>query len=358
MNLRLDVRKTVRAPKWVFALTLGATLLAGCRKTPQELAPTQLESSPAQVRTFTVVTQSVPAFEEVVGTVRARLRATVEAKASGRILKFPAVLGQKVNAGELLASLDAPEIKARLEQADATQQQAERDWKRVSSLYEQQASTRADYDGAESRLQLARAGVAEARALLDYVEIKAPFTGVVTRKTADVGDLAVPGKPLLELEDPTRLQLEADVPEALAARVHSGARLAMRLGEGDTELLGTVSEMAPNADPVSRTFRVKLDLPENPALMSGEFARLEVPVGETTSLRVPASAVVQRGEMEIIFAVENQRARLHLVKTGRQLKDGIEILSGLDSGDAIVVTNAGQLVDGQAITTTASAPGL
>jgi hypothetical protein len=85
--------------------------------------------------------------------------------------------------------------------------------------------------------------------------------------------------------------------------------------------------------------------------MSGQFARLLVPVGQTTSMRVPASAVVQRGQMEIVFAVEHQRARLHLVKTGRQLKDETEILSGLDAGDSVVIDNPSQLVDGQPVTT-------
>ncbi len=187
--------------------------------------------------------------------------------------------------------------------------------------------------------------------MLAYVEVKAPFDGVVTRKVADVGDLAAPGKPLVEVEDPTRLQMEADVPEAIAGRIRTAARMAVRTGEAGAELTATVAEIAPNADPLSRTFRVKLDLPNDQGLMSGQFARLGVPVGETSSMRVPASAVVQRGQMEIVFAVENQRARLHLVKTGRQLQGETEILSGLDSGDSVIVDNANQLVDGQPVTT-------
>ena len=81
--------------------------------------------------------------------------------------------------------------------------------------------------------------------------------------------------------------------------------------------------------------------------MSGQFARLLVPAGEYTSMRVPASAVVQRGQIEILFVVKNQHARLRLVKTGRRVNDETEILSGLDSGDSVVVDNPQQLVDGQ-----------
>ena len=342
---------TTVSPGLVTTLAFALALLTGCGKARHDGAAAQLQLPTIQVRTTSVQTRSVPSIEEVVGTVRAKLRATIEAKTSGRIVEMPVTLGQKVKAGELLARLDAPEIKARLEQTEASLQQADRDWKRVSSLYNQQAATRADYDTAESRIQQAKAAVSEARAMLDYVEVKSPFDGVVTRKPADVGDLAAPGKPLVELEDPTRLQLEADVPEAVAGRIRAGASMAVRTGEPDTELTATVAEIAPNADPLSRTLRVKLDLPGEKGLLSGQFARLAVPIGETSSMRVPASAVVQRGQMEIVFAVENQHARLHLVKTGRQLKNETEILSGLDSGDAVVVDNPSQLIDGQPITT-------
>ncbi len=352
MNLNPRLCPTTVSRQLVTTMTVVVlTLLTGCGKTRHDQATAQPELPTIQVRTTSVQTKSVPSIEEVVGTVRAKLRATIEAKASGRIVELPVVLGQKIKAGELLARLDAPEIRARLEQAEAGLQQADRDWKRVSSLYNQQAATRSDYDTAESRLQQAKAAVSEARAILDYVEVKAPFDGVVTRKVADVGDLAAPGKPLIEVEDPSRLQIEADVPEAIAGKIRAGANMPIRTGGAPAELAATVAEIAPNADPLSRTFRVKLDLPNNHGLMSGQFARLAVPVGETTTMRIPASAVVQRGQMEIVFAVENQHARLHLVKTGRLLKDETEILSGLDSGDAVVVDNASQLVDGQPVTT-------
>jgi RND family efflux transporter MFP subunit len=328
-------------------LTAILIALTGCSKPHQQHTngPSDLAAIEAKVQT--VESRKSPAIEEVVGTFRARLRATLEAKTSGRVLEMPVVLGQRIKAGELVARLDAPEVKARFQQAEANLQQAEREWKRVSALHEQQAATRADYEAAEARHLTAQAAVAEARALLGYVEIQAPFDAVVTRKWADVGDLAAPGKPLVEVEDPARLQLEADVPEALASSIQPNAEMKLRAKEPSIEITGTVAEIAPVVDPASRTLRVKLDLPPNSGLISGQFARLMVPIGETTSLRIPSSAVVQRGQMEIVFAVENQRARLHLVRTGRRLNDETEILSGLDAGDSIVVNDPGRLVDGQ-----------
>jgi RND family efflux transporter MFP subunit len=344
----------------------GLLIVAGCgHREPRHNASTAQDLAAVPVRAQTVETTKLPALEEVVGTVRARLRATLEAKISGRISDMPVMLAQKIKAGDLVARLDAPELKARLEQAEAGLQQAERDWKRASSLFNQQAVTRAEYDAADSRYQVARAALAEARAMIAYVEVLSPFDGVVTRKWLDVGDQAAPGKAVVDLEDPSRLQLEADVPETIAAKIQPNARLAVRLDHDTGELSATVAEIAPIADPVSRTFRVKLDLPNAPSLppgqssapgtphslMSGQFARLIVPIGETASLRVPASAVVQRGQMEIVFAVENQRARLHLVKTGRRINHETEILSGLDSGDSVVVDGAALLSDGQPVQT-------
>jgi RND family efflux transporter MFP subunit len=183
--------------------------------------------------------------------------------------------------------------------------------------------------------------------MMGFVQILAPFDSVVTRKWVDVGDQAAPGKPLIDIEDPSKLQLEADVPEAIASRIKPDARMTIRVGQSPGDLSGTIAEIAPTADPTSRTFRVKLDLPAGTGLISGQFARLIVPVGESTSMRVPTLAVVQRGQMEILFVVENQHARLHLVKTGRRVNDEMEILSGLDSGDSVVLDNPQQLVDGQ-----------
>lgn len=301
----------------------------------------------AQVRVQTVQSKSRPLTEEVVGTVRAKWHATLAAQVSGRIEEMPVRLGDRIQKGQLIARLNAAEIGARLAQAEASLEQAERDWKRISALFEQQGVTRAEFDAAQSRQQVAKAAVAEARAMMNYLEVLAPFDAVVTRKWADVGDLAAPGKPLVDVEDPAVLQLEANVPEASASQIRRDARLAVRIDGTGRELSGVVSEIAPVADSVSRTLRVTLDLPATDGLMSGQFARLLVPTGQADSLRVPAVALLQRGQLEIVFSVTNQRAWLHLVKTGKRVGEEVEILSGLNAGDSVVVSGADQLTDGQ-----------
>jgi RND family efflux transporter MFP subunit len=334
----------------LFALIALAIVLTGCgRGHPSSSQPAKPLPS-VEVRAMKVERQDLASFQEVVGTVRAKTRATLAAKVSGRIEELPVVLGQKVKSGELIARLDAGDIKARLEQARASLEQAERDWQRASLLFDQQATTRSERDAAEARLRGGKATVAEAQAMLAYAEVQAPFDGVITRKLAEAGDLAVPGKPIVEMENPSALQLEADVPEALVAGLRADSQLRVQVDSARKEFTGTVKEIAPAGDPLSRTFRIKLDLPSAPELLPGQFARLLVPTGSAPAIQVPAGAVVHRGQMEILFVVEDQRARLHLVKTGRQVGGDIEIVSGLEPGDVVVIENASQLNDGQPVT--------
>lgn len=301
------------------------------------------------VRVETVQSQSRITTEQVVGTVRAKLQATLEAKLGGRITRLTVILGQRVKAGELLARLDTAEIKARLDQAEASLQQAQRDWKRSSALFEQQAATRAEYDAAQTAFSKAKAAVAEVRAVVGYAEILAPFDGVITKKWADLGDFSAPGKPLISMEDPAVLQVEADVPQAIAAHVAPDTRLTVRVDGTGAALTGIVSEVAAAGDPQTRTVRIKVDLPAQPSLSSGRFARLMVPTGASQSLRLRASAVLQRGQLQIVFVVRDHSAQLHLVTTGKRFDDQWEILSGLEAGDDVVVEGASQLTDGQTV---------
>jgi RND family efflux transporter MFP subunit len=232
----------------------------------------------------------------------------------------------------------------------AVRQQAEADLKRLASLYEQKILSPAEFDSAQARARISTASLAEAETLLGYTKVTAPFSGVITRKYADVGDLATPGKPLLEMEDSTALRLEADVPEAVVGKLKLGDKLPVRISALENGLEGIVSEIAPAADPNSRTFLVKLDLPNVPGLRAGQFGRVAMPVGETSALRVPISAVVQRGQMEIVFVVSDGKAQLRLVKTGKRIGDEVELVSGVSAGEKIVTENAAGLIDGQPLT--------
>jgi RND family efflux transporter MFP subunit len=337
----------------IIALTCLA-LLGGCE---QKMERTDVvrgrgpksEAVPSMiVRASTVEAEPHIAVEEVVGTVNPKLWAIIEAKISGRIEKMLAVPGQRVRAGEPLVQLDAREVQARLDQATAIYDQAQIDLKRYAELIAKRAVPQQEFDAVESRARVARASLVEAGAMLSYATITAPFDGVVTRKLVDIGDLATPGKALLAIEDSSALRFEATVPEATIGRVALGAGLRVQVGSSEIE--GTVAEIAPSADPTTRTFLVKLDLPSQAGLRGGQFGRVRIPVSETSVLRVPVSAVVQRGQMELVFIVAGDGAQLRLVRTGKRMGDEIEVISGIDAGELVVTEGAATLIDGQPIT--------
>jgi RND family efflux transporter MFP subunit len=331
------------------ALPFLATLTACSRSD----APPMPEALPAIPVSVVTVEEGVHhSQEEIVGTVRAKLRASIQPRISGRIEQFHAVPGQSVEPGDLLVELDTREMRARLEQSVALRQQAGQDLARFQALLDQEAITRSEFDNVQARFAVAQAAVTEAETMLDHTRIIAPFHGIVTRKLADVGDLAHPERALLELEDPRLLRFEAHVPESLFARIELGADLPVRLPAPGLELSGRVTEIAPVADPASRTSLITLDLPPTPGLRSGLFGRLLVPTAERSALRVPATAVLQRGQMELLFVVQDDRAHLRLVRTGKRWQDEVELVSGIRAGETIVATGAEALRDGQPVTVT------
>lgn len=323
-----------------------ALALTACGK-HEPAAGSPLTLPAASVKTAPAAKRTVPLHEEITGTVRAKTRAVIEAKISGRVLAMNATLGQTVKAGDVLATLDAQEMQARVESAKAMLEQTTRDEQRLASLVQTNAVSKSDYDAAKARLEVAKASVSEAQTMLGYAKITAPFDGVITRKLADQGDLAAPGKPLLDLENPAQLRIEADIPEALIANLKVGASLNV-----NAKTKANVAEISPTGDPNSRTFPVKLDLPAGIDMRPGQFVRIAVPVRDYEALIIPSAALVTRGQLQMVFVNEKNIAKLRLVRTGREHADGIEILAGLDGTETLVVEGADKLMDGQPLTVT------
>lgn len=295
-----------------------------------------------------VESHGLTATEEVVGTVRAKLRAAVEAKSAGRIEALLVVPAQLVKQGQTIASLDAREIKARLDSAQAVRDQATRDLERISKLVKDGASTASELDAVQARQRVSVAAVSEAETMLGHARIVAPFDGVITRKLADVGDLATPGRPLVEIEDPAHLRFEADVPEALRDRLELGVKLPIRISSLKDSVEGAVSEIAPAAEAVSRTYLVKLDLPVIAGLRAGQFGRVSVPTGEAAVPHVPMGSVVQRGQLEYVYVVDAGKAHLRLIRTGKRFGGDVEVVSGINAGEH-VVADPSKVQDGQPV---------
>jgi RND family efflux transporter MFP subunit len=328
---------------------IGAVLLAaGCSREIREL-PRHTELPAAKVELVPVAGEGFVREEEVVGTVRPIQRATVEAKVPGRIEELRGAVGQVVRKGDTLAVLDGREIRARLDSANAVREQALKDQERITRLVRDGAATASELDAVLARQRVATAAAAEASTLLDQTRIAAPFDGVVTRKLADVGDLATPGRGLFEVEDPTRLRFETDLSEALLPRIRLGSALPVRIGDRVDPIRATVTEVSPVSDPVSRTFRVKFDLPAEEGLRSGQFGRVAVPTGGGSVLHVPAAAVIRRGQLEFVQVVTNGALHLRLVRTGRIAGGRVELVAGIRPGELVVAAADGRWVDGQSV---------
>ncbi len=322
-------------------------LAVGCGK--HEESATAPVGETRQVHTFTTAAVPNQLIESVPGTVRPKLRASIEAKLSGTVEKVFVNEGDQVSAGKSLASLSVREIRAKLEQAQAVQQQTQRDLARFKTLLAQKATTPQEFDTVDSRARVASAAVVEAQTMLSYAEITAPFAGTITHKSVNVGDLAAPGKTLFQLEDPNTLRFEADLAESLITRLAIGQELNVTIAGREEVLPGVISEIAPTADPASRTVLVKVDLPVTPWLRSGAFGHMTVPVREEAGIRIPATAVFRRGQLEYVFAADGTVARLRIVRTGRRFADTVEIVAGLDAGEHIIIDGIDSLTDGQPI---------
>ena len=318
--------------------------LGACSKQPE---PPQNHLPALPVRTQRVEPKPHVAFEEVTGQVRPKLQTAIAPEAAARIEKMLVVPGQQVKRGDILVQLDTREARAKLEQARAVFEQAEKSLQRQTALLANKATSQSDYDAALAANRVAKAAMAQAETALNYMTVTAPFDGVITKKAADVGDLASPYKAMLEMEDPAALRFEADVPEAVIGFVKAEAALPVRAGTAN--VTGTVSELTPVADPQSRTFLVKLDLPPTPGLRTGQFGHVSIPLNETKVLRLPASAVVQRGQMELAFVIAGGRAELRLVKTGKHFGNEVEVVSGIEAGEQVAVDAVASLHDGQPV---------
>lgn len=333
-------------------MIIGSILLvlAGCRGEEHRPPQTAQPLPTAEVRSYTAAPQGALPQTEVVGTLQAVTQAVIAAKVSGAIEQMPVVLGSQVKAGDLLVQLRAGEISAKVLQAQAQMEQARRNLERERKLLEKNAATAEMVKSLEEMYRIAEAAHREAKTMLDYTRITAPFAGVVTAKTASVGDLATPGAPLLHLEDSSRLQVVAAVPETQVLRLTRGDRLTVHVPAANLVLAGTVAEVAPAADPLSRTATVKLDIEVSPQLRSGQFARVTLPGAPRQTLFVPSAAVATFGQMEHLFVISDNKASLRLVRTGARADDQVEILAGLEPGELIAIPTTAALIDGQPLT--------
>ena len=179
-----------------------------------------------------------------------------------------------------------------------------------------------------------------------YAQLRAPFAGVVTAKSVEPGNLATPGAPLLTIEREGAFRLEVPVEESRLPLIRSGSKVTVMLDALGRTIEAKIGEVVPSVDAASRAYLVKIDLPARPQLRSGIFGRARFVVGTRPVLSVPASAVMERGQVQSVFVVENGAARLRLITIGRKMADRAEVLSGLNAGDQALSPIPVGLTDG------------
>lgn len=333
---------------------------------------------PAPSETAVAELARVADHEEVVGSVRSRRTIRIAAQIAGRVLEITPQAGERVTQGELLVRLDAREFVARLDQsrqalaaaeasiegarqrehqAQARLDQSSAAFERTRTLLAERAATQSQLEEAQRADLEARAGVAdaaaalaaataqresaraaqtEAEAALSHAELRSPIDGLVAERRAEPGDSAAPGVPLLVLLDPAALRVEASVREGLIGHVARGDELSIELPATGARLQGKVSEILPAADARTRSFEVRVDLPESAGVHAGMFARVRIAVGERELVRAPAKCFRRVGQLWTALVRDESAWRVRVVTLGEELAPGtVEVLSGLRGGETL-----------------------
>lgn len=352
---------------WRMALLgLAVSVTYGCGE--HEPPATQRDSATrtlaADVQTVQQAPLSVRA--ELPGMVASEDQVQVASRLMGYIREIKVEEGQVVKAGQLLFVIDPTDIQGQMSQARAGLAQAEAaltdakiDHERFGTLYQEEAIPKLQWDKirlqkrvAEQQVAAARAGLNQANSQMRYASVVAPINGVVTQKMANAGDLATPGRPVLVIEGLKKLQVRTQVSSSVFDQIKVGEKVTI-VTDGDAAQApaeGTIAQVVPVADPVSHTHLVKIDLPAGSGLSSGNFVRVGFAVGSRQGIRVPAAALAERAGITGVFVVDAQGfARYRMVRTGVADQGMVEIQSGLNVGDKVVVTQVERLENGDRI---------
>lgn len=376
-------------------LLLGAS---GCdsavHSRPQRLTP--LEVHTAQVRLQPIAEQT-----ELSGTVSSLASAGLTARVTAQILEVSVDQGDRVRQGQLLVRLDDRELRAGVSKVEAAGRElalvrqeteaaiqaarsnrvqtqsaltlAEATFQRFRRLVEREAVSQQEFDEVKAKRDGAQAAVDGATANLEsllarskqldareaqiqadrtsaetrlgFTQIRAPFSGVVLARHVDPGDLASPSVPLLTLERPS-YRLEVEVEESLLGDIRVGQRLQAQISSLTEPLTGVVSQIAPGADPRTRTTRVKIDLPEHAGLRSGLFGRVRLTGEAQQVLTMPSQALVERGQLKGAFVIQESRAAFRVLRLGEALDDRRVVLSGLSDADEVILEPSTEIRDG------------
>lgn len=290
---------------------------------------------------------TIPALLEASGVAEPMQQATLSTRLAGAITSVPVQEGQVVTAGQVLARVDARDLAAKQEQAAAGVAQSEAvlvdarvQATRYRALFADSAAPKAQLDAAETGLaraeaaaQMTRGSAAELEVMAGYAEVRSPFAGTVTRRMVDPGDFVAPGVPIVMVEDQSRLRIVVTLAPREAAGLRSGSPIAARIegSPADATIEGIVAA-GPGLLHINAIVENK-----NRRFPSGGAARLLVPQGNRSAIVLPAAAIVTQGDLTGVRLETSSGFELRWVRLGTRVGDLIEVLSGIRSGDRVLV---------------------
>ena len=352
--------------KIITILTISSLLLIACGKESKEA----LENEPAiAVKVSGISENNNSPFVTASGKIEAENSANLSTRMMGFVTKIHVQVGQKVNAGQLLVSINNSDLQAKKAQVDASILQAtagynnaKKDYDRFVNLFKQQSASQKELDDMTARYEMAKAGLEGAKqmrneviAQFSYSNITAPFSGVVTNTFVKEGDMANPGMPLVSIEGASRLQVTAMVAESDINSITKGMPVTVLVKSNNTTISGKVAEVSVSAKNTGGQYLVKINLAKSSSkILSGMFVNVQFPVENknqattnTTTVLVPQSALVHQGQLTGIYTVGTGNvAILRWLRTGKNTGDQVEVLSGLSANEQYIVSAEGKLFNG------------
>lgn len=334
------------------ALLAAAGLLAAACGSPEPPAAPRPAAAP--LATATAELREVELATTAEAVVEAVRQSTVSAQVSGRIVDIRFDVGDRVEKGAVILRIDeraasqaVAASEAQVREAEAALVNARAQFERTRQLLAQKFVSQAaldkaeaDYKAAESRMKATLAGAGAAATEKSFTTIVAPYSGVVSARHVQLGEMASPGKPLLTGFDPTGLRVVATVPSAQVPAIQAGARARIEVPSLARWVDVKSVTVVPSADPRTHTTQVRLELPDNAkGLLPGVFARAHFVTGRAPRLMVPREAVLRRSEVTAVYVVGADGApRLRQVRTGTAADEkSIEILAGLKAGEKVAL---------------------
>jgi len=284
------------------------------------------------------------------GTVEAVHQATVSAQTAGRIQEINFDVDDYVEAGSILIRFTDVEQKSDLQRAEADLTgararlvEANEEYARAENLKERSLGSQRDLDRAlsarktaQANVNAAESAVVTARQQLEYTVVRAPYPGIVTKRFVEVGETVSRGQPLMSGLSLQKLRVIVDLPQQVAMEVRRNPRVEVLTG--DEPVIPEKVIVFPTADPVTKTFRARLELPDGQFhLFPGMFVKAAFKTGEAERLLIPVKSILHRSEVTAVYVYANDEVRMRQIRVGATFGDRVEVLAGLKEGERIAL---------------------